>query len=107
VSSAIVKETVEKGKTWQLVIRLHTHCSFNVSESTIELVNIFYLQTLFDGKMKRHREMNQCHRKLLTVSWLPATMAGGKKDELKRIQLLEIKAKKVRHFSLGTMSDSN
>lgn len=73
----------------------------------IELVNIFYLQTLFDGKIKRHQEMNQCSRKLLTIAWLSATMADGKKDELKRIQLLEIKGKKVRHFSLGTMPDSS
>ena len=51
--------------------------------------------------------MNQCSGKLLTISWLAATTADGKKDELKRIQLLEIKAKEVRHFSLGTMSDSN
>lgn len=43
----------------------------------------------------------------MTISWLSAATDGGKKDELKRIQLLEIKAKKVRHFSLGTMSDSN
>lgn len=45
----------------------------------IELVNIFYLQTLFDGKIKRHQEMNQCSRKLLTITWLSATMADGKK----------------------------
>lgn len=54
--------------------------------------------------------MNQCSRKMLTVCWMSATIADGKNDELKSIQLLEIKGKKkkkVRHFSMGTMSDNN
>lgn len=92
----MVKETHQKGKVWQLIIRLHTHCSFHVSENTVELVNVFHLQTIFDGEMKRNWEMNQCSRKMLTVCWMSATIADGKNDELKSIQLLEIKGKKKK-----------
>lgn len=75
--------------------------------NTVELVNVFLLQTIFDGKMKRNWEMNQCSRKMLTSCWMSAWLMVKKKDELKRMQELEIRGKKVRHFSLGTITTSN